>query len=113
MPKTIKIQVTQEHISRGFRYDSRQCPIALAVYEAVSSVLRTKYVVVHKGRICRIFTSSTHDDACNGVTGALSYQELHKHHRVVLPAKVVNFVDSFDAGKRMNPFSFEINLDTE
>ena len=72
------INVTQEHINSGIKSDCMLCPIALAV--------RTLFPIVEV------------DDCCIEI-GDVQYYS---------PDSVAKFIDDFDNGKLVKPFSFEL-----
>ena len=77
----MRIQVTQEHIDKGERMRGRQCPIALALRDAGISDPT-------------VFTSS------------IDFGE----RTVVSPDDVEAFVRRFDAGNRVRPFWFDLDV---
>ena len=83
--KAIRIHVTQEHIDNGIRDSCLQCPIALALLEA----LPIHDVWVHKEEI------SIFDATSNKVYGP--------------NLQVRDFITRFDAGEEVEPFSFTLN----
>lgn len=80
------VNVTQADIDAGKELDCEACPIALAVSRATG-----RKMVVARGEVAQ----------CGG-----SWE-------VKLPRIAVNFVDRFDAGERVVPFSFVIDLPIE
>jgi hypothetical protein len=75
------IRVTEEHIKAGKPDNCRFCPIAIAITEA----LEHKYIVVVKPKLCY---------TCGRV--------------FALPEIARNFIRSFDLGKHVEPFEFEL-----
>ena len=84
------INVTQEHINQGWRKSCRRCPVALAIQE----VIRDKVIIVSQ-RIYIYKDKEAYD---------LSKWELILEY----PAIVKTFIDTFDDGGLVEPFSFEI-----
>lgn len=97
------IHVTAQHIKDGKRNDCCICPVALAMKDAGFP------------------TAMVGTERLHPYTGlpALPY-ELHKRMEKILtmqlegilsPRTVVNFVLDFDAGKQVEPFSFELDAE--
>lgn len=76
------INVTQYHIDRGCRESCRGCPIALALSDAG--------------------VSDPHVEGDQA--GAMRADGLHDWFR--LPSRVRRFIQAFDAGSAVEPFSF-------
>jgi hypothetical protein len=74
----VKIKVTQEDIAMGSKNDCFYCPIALALK-------RHEFVRVHVGT--DVFYADNHPYPLN--------------------KKAVKFIERFDSGKPVKPFSFE------
>lgn len=86
------INVTQEHIAKGLKGNSCQCPVALALNEAFEG----KYVAS---------------------VGALTADLYIKKDRLFvlerlasLPQEATNFIMRFDKEKFVQPFSFDIEF---
>jgi hypothetical protein len=80
----VKITVTQEHINKGQQSNCKACPIALAVKE--------KY---------------TDPEAYILVTGSISVYLPNEGLLIyTLPKKAAKFIESFDRGLSVKPFSF-------
>lgn len=80
----VTIFVTQDHIDKGIRVNGKACPIAHAMTESLNS----EY---HVGK-------------CSW-NNAKNYEEWG-----VLPQNAKDFIDAFDAGKEVKPFSFKIKV---
>ena len=76
------INITAEHIAKGFARDSGRCPVALAIRDAFPKA----------GNIA--------------VTGLYIHMGLREHE---LPAEVQHFTWDFDAGRPVEPFTFELD----
>ena len=88
MSKDIKIEVTQEDIDRGEKGDCAKCPIA----RAIRRTLKVRYVHVDTD-----FLEWGPDYSCMNA-----------------PVKVSKFIDAFDEGRRVSPFTFMLkDLDGE
>ena len=82
----LKIQVKQKHIKAGRINDGGNCPIALACRDAAI--------------VCP-----------NVSTMWISYRGSDYYRRSTpLPQKAIEFVDNFDNGKPVKPFSFVVVL---
>lgn len=79
--RSIKINVTNDHIRRGVRGSACDCPIALALKET-------------------LITNSV------SVTGA---RMLVNHVWFVVDKKDIRFMERFDAGQPVRPYSFDLN----
>lgn len=79
------INITQEHINRGQKCRAHRCPMALAVQDQLN--LSPGLVAV---------TQYTLYIDCKALT---------------LPPAASNFVKSFDAGREVSPFTFEVKND--
>ncbi len=77
----MKINVTVEHIKRGVPASPRACPVALALRERGFDVM---------------------------FTGA--YALWYNLDVITMPEEVLDFAAAFDAGKPVEPFSFELVL---
>ena len=80
-PREGKIEVTQRDIDRGIVEDCRSCPIALATR-------RTRIMPVHKVSVG---------------AGSLDVEAKWRY-----PEKVATFIDAFDGGESVKPFSFVV-----
>lgn len=82
----MKIEVTQEDIERGVPLNSCFCPIAFASSRAFhcqhSLVSQDYFRVLGVG----------------------------KNGRIMLPQPAIDFIAAFDAGKPVEPFSFEVEV---
>ena len=80
--KKIKIDVTEADIKNGIRFLSKKCPVALAVKRILKKPVQvwgdTYNLVIQKG----------------------------KENEIRLPGKVDTFVERFDKGEKVKPFSF-------
>jgi len=76
----VKVQVTQEHIDKGSRYNTNSCPVALAL-NAVFGVGCSVYQFIHTPDNLPLMT----------------------------PSYVFRAIQKFDKNTEMNPFDFEIN----
>ena len=83
------IHVTEECIKNGRRYDSRYCPIALAIHNALPE---------------------EREVAVGPITARLGKLEDRPFLRTQLPNIARKFVRDFDIGSRVKPFSFRLNL---
>ncbi len=82
--------LTQEHIDRGVKYKSSSCPIALCIAEKL-------------GLKQNIY----------GVTSdcVVSPNFLHiEDQTLIASSKIAQFIKDFDAGKKVTPFSFKLNI---
>lgn len=78
----MKIHVTQKHIDEGVRTDCENCPVAKAITEATKH-----HAVVDQDLIC--WTP-------------------YYRHDVPTPPAVREFIDRFDSGRMVEPFTFEL-----
>ena len=78
--------VTQEHIDRGIRSSCTSCPIALA---ACVSDLDVRGASVSPGVILVLFESH------------------HPSRSYALPLVAGQWMDAYDAGKTVHPFTFD------
>lgn len=78
--KRIKVSVTKNDIRRGVAQRTDRCPVALAVTRALRSqaFVETDEIRVHIPVPCRMTT----------------------------PRKAAQFIQSFDGGQKVNPFTF-------
>lgn len=76
----VKVQVTQEHIDKGSRYNTNSCPVALALNDIFGSGCAV-YQFIH-------------------TPGNLPF---------ITPQSVFQTILKFDKNVEMTPFDFEIN----
>lgn len=76
----VKVQVTQEHIDKGSRYNTNSCPVALAL----NAVFGT--------------------GCC-----AFQFIHIPGHTMIQTPSDVFRRIQKFDKDTTMTPFDFEIN----
>ena len=95
------ISVSEQHIDIGFEESADQCPIALAAVEAGLTMPHVYW----------------DECACEQEDCPLSYYELehghgepHERNAITLPKEAAMFVRKFDAGEKVEPFSFEVAL---
>lgn len=81
------ITVTAQHIAKGGRDSYRRCPVARAVSEALPGV---ELVAVDSARVSLGF-------------GWPQYREID------LPDAATRFIEAFDLGDPVEPFSFELD----
>lgn len=84
----MKVIVTKEHIDNGVCGSSTNCPIAYALIEKSSVKLRS----VGSGFV----------EVVNKKNETFLY---------ILPQKARQFIEDFDDGKEVEPFSFEMRLE--
>lgn len=87
--KTIQVEVGQELIDRGVQKDCSECPVALGISRNTG-----RFVTVSRGLIT--FSRG------NSFIG-----------RVPTPASARAFIDDFDAGRPVSPFSFPLEVPEE
>jgi hypothetical protein len=83
----ITVNVTQRDIERGIRSKCSDCPVALAVKRAL-------------GKRVKVFS---------GVSTSYLYLD-HNKKPFPLPASAVEFIDRFDSGHKVEPFTFKLKL---
>jgi len=87
--QTITVNVTQEHISKGWKGDCYDCPIALAlrplIGEAYKFQVQAGYVLI--------------EDDPEPVP-----------FRIAIPKICTSFIAAFDMGETVKPFQFQIDL---
>lgn len=83
-----KIRVTEEHIANGIRSNTESCPVALAILDATGW---------NKGDV------DVGGETIDRVEGMFPNWNFTHYH---CPKKVQKFVDRFDEGKPVRPFSF-------
>lgn len=79
-----KVTVTQEHIANGSKSDCGHCPVALALLEATGAD--------------RVFVGY----------GAINTHNGDKVTCFMWPRSVTRFVDKFDEGRPVKPFTFKL-----
>jgi hypothetical protein len=77
----VRVEVTAEDIEKGVRNDSRCCAVARAAQRALGCEVR----------------------ACWGLL------ELPSGKKAVTPRKYNEFIERFDAGEHVEPFSFTVS----
>jgi hypothetical protein len=85
----VTIQVTQEDINHGLAGDCEECPIALALYRALS------VAGVRAG------------------TGGVTLYREGTNAMVALPVAAVRFIGRFDHDELVEPFEFELDVPDE
>lgn len=94
----VKVSVTENDIRRGLRNDASHCPVARALYRRfrVHGKGVAMLVDVGDGQLLlnRIYTDT---DTITAV--------LHED----MPVSVQKFVDAFDAGRSVKPFTFSVH----
>ena len=80
--KIITIKVTEKHIAKGIRVHGDKCPVALAIKEKLKIE-----------RLC-----------------VYSYGANINGNAVRFPRAAALFVNRFDSGKSVKPFSFKLKL---
>lgn len=90
--KIIEVNVTQEDIDRGVRYNCTYCPIAKAMYRLVAFDLTSNdnYLTI---------------DNCVRLIEARGYGSLSKYI-IKLPTIAHRFIAAFDLGYACEPFKF-------
>ena len=83
------INVTQEHIDAGIQSSCKKCPIALALESALG------------------------DEYSANVGGSHFRVGKHRFPGKPLPSVAKRFIQAFDLGFAVSPFSFEIEVDDE
>lgn len=80
----MKIHVKRKHIKAGKKGDPYYCPIALAIKE-----LKPNYQHIHVG-------------GCD-----ISYIHKDTEYWLDLPEEASDFIDNFDEGDKVKPFTFK------
>lgn len=80
---TIRVDVRQDHITKGKLQNGSRCPLALALQEALQDPRMQVF--------CHMATRD-------------------RLTRYRLPKKACDFYHSFDRGDRVSPFSFDLDL---
>lgn len=91
----LTVNVTQECINKGLKESAQSCPIALAIQNA----LLLDNVVIAGGTIevsDEIEFTTLKPTFCDWIAK--------------LPGSAVYFVDEFDRGEKVDPFTFEITV---
>lgn len=89
---SIYVSVTKDHIKRGKKISTCNCPIALAIKDAFK---------VNSG------VYASHENI-------LDYsKDRFNPIRYVTTKAMSNFMQTFDSGKKVNPFSFQLLLEGE
>lgn len=83
----IEIQITENHIKRGFMDNCRACPTAQAINEVL---IPYAYAVVRRSRIFINTEKEILEFSC--------------------PIKVLQFIDSFDSGQPVEPMKFDLDI---
>lgn len=86
----MKVEITKSLIKRGERASCVDCPVALAI---------NKTFKLHHASV---------DNGC-----AMAVDKNNKTIYFKLPKKAKNFIERFDDGKRVKPFTFELREDKE
>lgn len=84
----MKIKVTQEHIEKGEGCSAYRCPVALAVMDVCPGGV---FIGL---RVCYWSNNNRSDE----------------NRRAFLPPKARAFIREFDAGKPVQPFTFELTI---
>jgi hypothetical protein len=86
----IAVQVTQEDIAQGLAGDCEECPIALAIYRALSATTGVRV----------------------GTGGVTLYRD-HANAMLALPVAASRFICWFDHDDVVEPFEFELDIPDE
>ena len=86
----IQIDVTQDHINNGKRYECNACPIALAFQKHINDD----------------YSFEINDEYIDVVTKFNGYTQ----DEITVPYTVTAFVRNFDSRKPVEPFSFQIDI---
>jgi alpha-ketoglutarate-dependent taurine dioxygenase len=86
----VKIQVTDQDIAHGLAGDCEECPIALAIYRALSATAGIRV----------------------GTGGVTLYRD-HANAMVALPAAASRFISRFDHDDLVEPFEFDLDVPDE
>lgn len=84
----MKVQVTQSHIDKGVQASCYNCPISQSLLENNKEL---NEVIVKQGSVEMYWKND-------------GYSFYH------LPESAMNFIRDFDAGEKVNPFEFELNI---
>lgn len=86
----IQIDVTQDHIDNGKRYECNACPVALAFQKHINDD----------------YSFEINDEYIDVVTKFNGYTQAE----ITVPCTVTAFVRDFDSIKPVKPFSFQIDI---
>ena len=91
MDRVVKVQVTQDHITRGKRRIGYSCPVALALRDALSDDLLDSFLgdLIYVGR------------------WAASVGDFHYD----LDSSLVNYIHAFDGGEIIAPVTLDVDKD--
>lgn len=87
--RTVQISVTADHITRGARCDSVRCPVALAIKDALHLSVDVQEDLINFGIPTGMFSP------------------------VATPQEAGHFVDEFDDGLPVQPFTFTLEVPDE
>ena len=88
--RMVLVKVTQEHIDKGCIRQSSNCPIALAIREAIDN---------------------TKDCSVGNLHYSIWEKDVSSFGRLIeLPCEVIIWIDDYDHHKKVKPFEFEIEL---
>lgn len=88
----MEIKVTEKHIKSGIPCNDAYCPVALAIMEATGCDQASVYPIDDENTVA---------DLGHPIS----------RNRVLLPRIVDSFASSYDKGIKVNPFSFELDLE--
>lgn len=94
---TILVHVTQDHIDKGCKGDSDNCPVALALLNA--GVLTPVVYAPSLGPLGGLA-------GLWPVAGGTAYLDIAVH----MPRSVERFIGRFDDGKPVKPFTFKLKI---
>jgi len=94
--RRVRVDVTAEDIAQGRPTSSESCAIALATRRAINTD-RAAYFGVGSSAVVVVAKVGGHSE----------------RYVILLPDKATRFVLRFDAGERIEPFSFEIEIPSE
>jgi len=87
----IKVKVTEEHIAHGYAESCTKCPIALAIREQVK--LDKEQTIFVRPYVATIYYNK---------------DESLKFVSYLLPEAAHQFIKTFDKGREVEPFEFEM-----
>ena len=90
------IHVTQDDINKGCIQAARMCPVALAI----------ERVIGHEVTVSPCDKTIDEDNIYNW---EVIFYHLPYHKRIILPNEVKEFARSFDMGRSVSPFEFELD----
>jgi hypothetical protein len=93
----ITVNVTQEDINRGVRQNGERCPVALALIRALA--------LASGELIIRPTIALSSGFVCANVLG------FDRHHDYPIPGAARDFIQKFDRGLHVEPFTFEFEFD--